>query len=109
MARDYRLYRCNRCDNVWVTEDTFIGKADVCSCCRSSDVNKSIVLPQGVAVEMLRRNSMDTTFDISKVIEDSSVRVWNEKIPDRNEVFEQQVHLMVSLYTIMRRQHEREE
>jgi len=106
MMRDYRIYRCQSCDNVWVTEETF--SASRCGCCRSTNVKYSIVLPKSVALEMLRRNTLDTTFNITKVIEDSSVKVWERKAPNRNEVFEQQVHLMVSLYTILEKVNERE-
>jgi hypothetical protein len=80
-----------------------------CAACGDKSPVMSQDLPQGIALEILRRNMLVTTDGVSKIVEESSVKIWSWEEKPRRDLFEQQIDLLSSLYVIMRSSKKQEE
>jgi hypothetical protein len=101
-APAYRMYRCRRCENTWVGNDSKGMRR--CVDCGASNPFVSAAMPQEVALDMLQRKQIvGPVADVARAVEASSARLWLENPRRKLEVFNKQVSLLNAIYDAMLR------
>jgi len=94
-----RIYECKGCGSVWMDESIHVTQR--CGICGSARIVVTKELPPIIVHEMLRRNSSYNLVDITQIVSDSSVRLWMSKEESVAYLFQKQIELLTTQYTIM--------